>query len=320
MGEKNKNHPRDLRGWLELLKEKDDLRVVDEKVTPDGEIQEIGRQMSLREGQAVLFTNIEGHEDTWCSKLSIGSLNTFGKLAMAMGLPRDSAKPDMVARLRETLRNYVQPEIVETSPMKKNVIKEGIDIGKLPVPRWHPKSERYINSWFGAVTKDPDTGDYNMSCYGGHIVDENTIASFFARQKDWGLHFTKYCDRGEDMPVAFCYGLDPAYMIPAAVSWGHGGRKWGEFEWIGSIMGEPVPLIKCETIDLYVPAMAEIVFEGHMLCDSATYVQHGITKDKDFGKAYTDSKISPAVKIDCITHRDDPIYTGSAFGFASVGG
>ena len=57
-----------------------------------------------------------------------------------------------------------------------------------------------------------------------------------------------------------------------------------------------MPLIKCDTIDLYVPATAEIVFEGRMLCDPATYVQHAKTKDKDFGKAYTDTKISPAVK------------------------
>ena len=98
---KNKKNPsRDLRGWLDLLKEKDDLRVVDEKVAPDGEMQEIGRQMTLREGQSVLFTNIEGHEDTWCSKLSIGSLNTFGKLAMAIGLPQESSKPEMVARFK----------------------------------------------------------------------------------------------------------------------------------------------------------------------------------------------------------------------------
>ena len=63
---------RDLRGWLECLESAGDLKTVSAKVKPDGEIQEIGRQMSACGGPAVLCTNIENHEESWCSRLLIG--------------------------------------------------------------------------------------------------------------------------------------------------------------------------------------------------------------------------------------------------------
>ncbi len=79
---------RDLRGWLEKLAEEGALNVVKAKVECGGEIQEIGRQMSARKGPAVLFEHIEGHEDTWCRKLFVGSLNTFGKISRGVNIPQ----------------------------------------------------------------------------------------------------------------------------------------------------------------------------------------------------------------------------------------
>ncbi len=307
---------RDLRGWLECLDAENELKVVQAAVTPDGEVQEIARQMSARQGPAILFTNVAGHERTWCSKLFVGGLNTFGKVSLALGLPKDTPLPVTLEKMRETLRNPVQPTLVDTGPVKENVISSGIDLNEIPVPWWHPQDGgRYINMWHGVVTRDPESGEYNLGCYRGHIVEKDTIVSLLVRSQHWGRQFEKYRERGEDMPVAFVYGMHPAMMIAAGSPVTTCGA-WGEYEWIGAMMGEPLPVVKCETVDLHVPTAAEIVIEGRILHDPDTYAMEGPLKEAS-GR-YSEPAMMPVMKVGCITHRDDPIYTGSASGLAQV--
>jgi len=85
---------------------------------------------------------------------------------------------------------------------------------------------------------------------------------------------------------------------------------------MGAVRGEPVPLVKCDTVDLYVPATAEIVFEGHVLADPATYAWEGPVKEAS-GR-YQDAEMRPVIEVSHITYRDDPIYTGSAIGLAPI--
>jgi UbiD family decarboxylase len=307
---------RDLRGWLECLEAENELKVVQSAVTPDGEVQEIARQMSARQGPAILFTNVVGHEETWCSKLFVGALNTFGKVSLALGLPKETPLPVTLEKMRETLRNPVQPILVDTGPVKENIISSGIDLNQIPVPWWHPQDGgRYINMWHGVVTRDPESDEYNLGCYRGHIVDKDKIVSLLVRSQHWGRQFEKYRERGEDMPVAFVYGIHPAMMIAAGSPVTTCGA-WGEYEWIGAMMGEPLPVVKCETVDLHVPASAEIVIEGHILRDPVTYAMEGPLKEAS-GR-YSEPAMMPVMKVGCITHRDDPIYTGSASGLAPV--
>jgi len=169
--------------------------------------------------------------------------------------------------------------------------------------------------WHGVVTRDPESGEYNVGCYRGHIVDKDKIVSLLVRSQHWGRQFEKYRERGEDMPVAFVYGMDPTMMIAAGSPVTTCGA-WGEYEWIGAMTGEPLPLVKCETVDLHVPASAEIVIEGHILRDPATYAMEGPLKEAS-GR-YSEPGMMPVMKVGCITHRDDPIYTGSASGLAPV--
>lgn len=310
------NWSRDLRGWMGCLDAENELKVVQTAVNPNGEVQEIARQMSARQGPAVLFTNVVGHEKTWCTKLLVGGLNTFGKISLALGLAKHTPLPVTLERMRETLRNPVPPIPVDTGPVKENIIRGGIDLNEIPVPRWHPRDGgRYINMWHGVVTRDPESSEYNLGCYRGHIVDEDTIVSLLVRSQHWGRQFEKYRERGQDMPVAFVYGLDPAIMIAAASPVTTCGA-WGEYEWIGAMMGHPLRLVKCESIDLHVPASAEMVIEGYVLRDPATYAMEGPLKEAS-GR-YSEPAMMPVMKVGCISHRDDPIFTGSASGLAPV--
>jgi 4-hydroxy-3-polyprenylbenzoate decarboxylase len=293
-----------------------DFKTVSAKVAPDGEIQEIARQLSATGGPAVLFDNIEGHEDTWCTKLMVASLNTFGKVARALGMPPETPMPLLAGKMQQALKNPMTPIVVETGPVKENIIKDNIDINEIPVPKWHPKDGgRYINLWHGVVTKDPDTGEHNIGCYRGQIADRDTIVSLLVKSQGWGRHYAKYCERGEDMPVAFFYGVDPTLMIAAGSPLTTNG-VWGEYEWAGAMAGQSVPIVKCETHDIYVPARAEIVVEGFVSKDEKDYLQEGPFKEAS--AVYSVPELRPAMKVSCITHRDDPIFTGTATGTAPV--
>ena len=305
---------RDLRGWLTKLEKENELKTVNVKVACGGEIQEIGRQMSERKGPSVLFTNIEGHEDGWCTKLFVGSLNTVSKLALAVGLKSDAVMGDVVHRLRDTMRHPVDPIRVESGPIKQNVIVgNDIDIRAIPVPMWHPGDQgRYINLWAGIITRDPDTGEYNVGAYRGVIHDGRRIGVLLFRTQGWGQHYDKYVVRGEAMPVACVYGWDPTLMLTA----GSPVTLIDEWQWMGAIRGEPVPLIPCETVDLEVPATAELVIEGTVSPDPATFCQEGPLKE--VSGRYCNESMMPVIEVSGIMHRHDPIMVGSAIGIAPV--
>jgi UbiD family decarboxylase len=109
------------------------------------------------------------------------------------------------------------------------------------------------------------------------------------------------------MPVAFVYGYDPTLIVTA------GSPVTGpEYDLAGALRQEPVRLVKCETSDIEVPAFAEIVIEGFMSPDPATYEVEG-----PFGEGsgfYGEARKRPVVEVTCITHRNDPIYRGSLVG------
>ncbi len=103
------------------------------------------------------------------------------------------------------------------------------------------------------------------------------------------------------MPVACVYGWDPSLILTA----GSPVTIMDEWDWMGAIRGEPVPLIKCETLDLEVPATAEMVIEGLISPDPATYRQEGPLKEVTGG--YAEPSLMPVMETTCITYRDDPV-------------
>ena len=116
----------------------------------------------------------------------------------------------------------------------------------------------------GVVTKDPDTGVMNVGVYRG-MVAENQIPILMWRAQHIGHHVTAWQQGGKsEMPIAVAIGWEPSLgftggsPVPKGVC---------EYDVMGAIRGAPVDLVKCETVDLYVPATAEIVIEGYLGLD-----------------------------------------------------
>ena len=120
------------------------------------------------------------------------------------------------------------------------------------------------------ITRDPDTGVLNGGTYRGMITGKNTIGVLLAMTQGWGKHFSKYKNRGQEMPVAVVIGWDQTLISRRL----HAGQL-PEYEMAGSLRGAPVELVKCELSDLLVPASAEIVLEGFVSPDPKTYTLEG---------------------------------------------
>jgi len=295
-----------LRYWIKRLEDEGELCRINSLVDWDGEIAEIQRRNLKRQGPALLFESIKGHQDTWCSKLFCGGQATLGRTAMMMGLPKGTAQIAQVQELRKRFRNPIKPVITSNAPVKENIIASNdINLFQIPVPKWHHLDNgRYINTWGGVVTRDPKTGKHNLGVYRAAIKSRNKINVMLVAAQDWGIHYDSYRQRHESMPVAMIFGWDPSMVFTGGMH-----LSGSEYEIMGAITGEPVPLIQCETSELLVPASAEIVVEGFISPDSETYEMEG-----PYGEStgyYSIPRKRPVLEVSCITHRNNPIFRGA---------
>lgn len=303
----------DQREWIARLEEAGEVARVKAPVDWKGEIAAICRTVLNGQGPALLFEHVVGHERTWCTKLFTGSLGTPGRVALAFGRPRETSRRELADLFRRALRSGIPPTVVPTGPVKENVLRgDQIDLFQIPVPLWHPgDAGRYINTMCAVVTRDPDTGFLNVGTYRGMIANPRGIAALLLLGAGWGEHFVKYAERGQEMPVAVVYGWDPVMDICAGSQVPH---DVSEYDVMGAIRGEPAPLVKCETSDILVPASAEIVVEGFVSSDPGTFAMEG--PFGEYSGLYGEARRRPVIRVECITHRDDPVYRGSLEGVA----
>jgi UbiD family decarboxylase len=303
----------DLRECLALLDKAGELRHVTAEVDWDRELGAIARRVLEKKGPALLFEAIKGYRQGRCTKLLTGALGTRSRLALALGFPVDASNQDLVQHVMLKNRERIPPVIVRTGPVKDYVVRgNDIDQAEFPVPRWHYREGgRYIHTFSGIVTRDPDTRVMNVGIYRGMIGTRNTTPMLLIKGgQHWGQHFLEYAARGEPMPVACVIGWDPIMPFIAGSPIPAGVCEW---DVMGAYRGEPAELVRCETVDLEVPATAEIVIEGLISDDPATWELEG-----PFGEftGYVSDLPTPrpTMKITCITHRHEPIFQGCLEG------
>ncbi len=304
----------DLRGWIAHLRKEGELHDVGAEVDWNCELGTVTRRaFGNGDGPALLFSNIKDYQhNARCTQLFTGGLSNYSRVAMMFGLPKNAPITDLVQAARKAYSGRVAPVKVATGPVKENIITgDDINLYDFPVPQWHRRDGgRYINTMQGTVTRDPATGRMNVGIYRGMIGKKNTIPVLLWRPQHWGQDFAKYTGKGEEMPVAFIYGWEPCLPfcasspVPPDVS---------EYEVMGALRGAPVELVDCETVPLQVPASAEIVIEGWISPDPATFEMEG-----PFGE-YTgyfggDQALKHKVRVTAITHRDKPIFRGTLEG------
>lgn len=305
---------KDLREWMDKLEREEELKRIKAEINWDREIGAITRKVSNREGTALLFENIKDYKGTPIKKLFTNGLGSRSRIAMALGMDKEASYKEIVKTMKERTKKPLDSVIVHQGPVKENIIKgDEIDLYKIPVPKWHHlDGGRYINTSCEVVTRDPETRELNVGTYRGMIVAKDEIAVLLAFTQHWGFHFSKYRERGEDMPVAVVYGWDPCLLIASSTPVQHIGIC-SEYEICGAMRQEPVELIKCETNDILVPAWAEIVVEGRISPKPETFKMEGpFGEYPGYYGGFRSPK--PVIKVDCITYRDGGIFRGNLEG------
>jgi UbiD family decarboxylase len=301
----------DLREWISKLEAEGELARIKTEVDWDLEIGGITREVADRKGPALVFENIKDCKRTICTKLFANSLGSFSRIALMLGLSKDTPYREVIKVWRERTKKPIKPVIVDRGPCKENILKgDDVDLFQLPVPHWQKRDcGRYISTFDGVITKDPDTGWENVGVYRKVIHDKNSTSTSVAQGQHIWMHWRKYRRKGQNMPLAVAIGWDQVLPAVAAAPVPQGIDEW---DVMGALRQKPVELVKCETVDLHVPASCEIVLEGEVLTDVKTFKNCG-----PFGEYtgyYGLPSMRPIFKVNCITFRKDPIFQGTMEG------
>src|SRR5262249_22407906 len=185
----------DLRGWIAALKAAGEFREIDAQV--DWNI-ELGTILRLAQGPgtgpALMFNNIKDYNrpDSRCRRVFGGGLASHRRVAMMLGLPPDTHPRELVKLGRTILNERIPPKIVNDGPVKQNVITgRDIDLDAFPTPYWNRlDGGRYLITYAGVVTKDPETDVMNVGIYRGMVAGRDQIPILMWRAPPIGPHLS----------------------------------------------------------------------------------------------------------------------------------
>jgi 4-hydroxy-3-polyprenylbenzoate decarboxylase len=298
-----------------------DLRVFLTEVKAAGELEEIsGAHWNLEIGAltelfaeqaptpALLFDGIPHYPKG--RRVLSNVLFSPLRQSLALGVAPDLRGIPLVQAVKGKLAELklMAPHEVKDAPVMQNVVRGvDVDVQKFPAPHWHEKDGgRYIGTFDGVISRDPDSGYVNVGTYRVQVHDEKTVGLWIIPGKHGNLIAQKYWSKGEDCPFLIACGVPPSMLLASAV-----GIPWdtSEYDFLGGLLGASIPVVRGEATGLPLPANAEIVLEGF-----APPPEKASRPEGPFGEwpgYYASGTIDrPVVNVSTIYHRDDPIITG----------
>jgi len=220
--------------------------------------------------------------------------------ATALGVEPDAINDALI----RACRNPLPPRMVEQASCQEVVITgKALRLSILPIPVWTPGKDVGPYLTTNTVTRDHDTGIQNMGVYRSQVRDETNIVSNLAPGRQGYINTLTWTDKGKPAPIAWVIAAPPAVHLATVANLPYGAD---EIDIAGGMLGAPVDMVKCKTIDLRVPADAEIVIEGE--------IHPGETDmEGPFGEFAGYMGLverRPVVRVTAITHRRNPIFYG----------
>jgi 4-hydroxy-3-polyprenylbenzoate decarboxylase len=257
---------------------------------------------------ALLFDGIADYPDG--RRVLSNVLYSPLRQSLALGVSPDLSGIALVQAVKARLAELKQipPEAEKNPPVLQNVLQgNDVDVEKFPAPQWHEKDGgRYIGTFDAVICRDPESGYINVGTYRVQIHDEKTVGLWVIPGKHGNLIAQKYWSKGEDCPLLIACGMPPSMVLASAV-----GIPWGmsEYDFLGGLLGCPIPIVNGKATGLPMPANAEVVLEGF-----APPPEKASQPEGPFGEwpgYYASGTIDrPVVRVSAIYHRDDPIITG----------
>jgi 4-hydroxy-3-polyprenylbenzoate decarboxylase len=321
-----------LQSFTKYLEKIGQLKKIKTPVSTNLEITEIQSRVIAKGGPALLFENVNNENN---KKFNIPILvNLFGTVErIALGIKR---KPNELRKLGEMLAFLRQPKppeglkeafnmipliksaiamkprLVEKAPCQEVVLtKDEIDLNSLPIQNCWPNEPAPLITWPIVITKgsgEDQRDKTNLGIYRMQVIDKDTTLMRWLRHRGGAGQYMRWKNKyGTPFPAAVVIGTDPATIISAVMPV---PDNLSEYQFSGLLRGEKLPIVKCKTVPLHVPANAEIILEGHVL----------INEDKDEGPYgdhtgyYNSVEKFPIFKVSAITMRKSPIYLSTYTG------
>jgi 4-hydroxy-3-polyprenylbenzoate decarboxylase len=313
---------RDLRDFIRKLDQAGELKRITAEVDPVLEITEITDRVTKAGGPALLFEHPKGSK----IPLLINMLGSERRLNLALEVEKLSDVADrinsylalqspqglmdklkMLPKLAEIGAFF--PKTVKSGPCKEVIRKDNFSLHEFPVLKCWPQDGGRFITWPLVITKNPETGKRNVGLYRMQVEGDRETGMHWQTQKHGAEHFrrARALSREGKIEVAVAIGSDPVTCIAGALPI---PPDLDEMMFAGFLRREPVEMVPCETVDLEVPANAEIVLEGTVdLNEFRTEGPFG-----DHTGYYSLEGEYPVFRVHCITQRKDPIYLTTIVG------
>lgn len=313
---------RDFQHFLSVLESRGELKRIAYPLDPVLEVTEVADRVMKSNGPALLVDKPKGYD----IPIAINVFGSRGRMSLALGVDdfeqiayeiEELLKPELPESLLDKLAMLpklarlkdLPPKRVRGDGLCQQVVYMGedVNIDKLPhLKCWPQDGGRYITLPL-VFTHDPNTGKRNVGMYRIQVLDGKTCAMHWQLHKVGAEHHRMAEERGQPIQVAVALGGDPALTYAATAPLPPG---IDEMLFAGFLRKQPVELVKCKTIDVWVPADAEIVMEG--------IVNPGErTMEGPFGDHtgyYSLADLYPVLHVTALTHRRNPVYPATIVG------
>ena len=317
--------PRDLRGFIQQLEAKGQLRRITAPVDTDLEIAEIAQRMLQCGGPGLLFENVKGSpypvavnlmgtvdRITWAMNMeSVDELEAMGKKLALLYQPRPPKKIKQAFDLGKVLFDVLKakPDLDLFPVCQQIILKDDeVDLNQIPMLKVYPGDAGKVVTLGLMITKDPETKIPNIGVYRLQLQDKNTMTVQWLSVRGATRHLRKAAEMGKSLEVAVAIGVDPIVIMAAATPLPLDMSEW---LFAGLYSGSGIHLAKCKTVDLEVPANSEFVLEG-TITPGETAIDGPAGDHMGYYGPVREN--APLVRFHCMTHRKNPIYMTSFSG------
>jgi 4-hydroxy-3-polyprenylbenzoate decarboxylase len=302
---------KDLREFLGVLERHGKLTRITKPLRKETEIGPLMwlqyRGLAEAEWKSFLFEKvIDVKGRSYEPKVLIGPY-AASREVFALGM---MCKPEEInEKWARSMAHPIEPVEVKEAPVQEVVMQgDKLDASWLPLVVDEPGFSGTARTTTQFITKDPDSGIRNVGHYSAHLRGKKKMFFGVGHGQGAYVHWQKCKAKGKPLELAIVIGATPniSYVSSAKVSY-----DIDELTLAGGIAGESVPLVKCKTVDLEVPATAEIVIEGVAVMDRMEpYTAYG-----DYPGYMFKADYCPNFEVTCLTHRKDPIFVTHLVGY-----
>jgi 2,5-furandicarboxylate decarboxylase 1 len=290
----------DMREFLGMLEERGDLLRISDEVDWEYEAVDLTRQTSDVDGPALLFEKVRD-SDVPCLS---GIFAAKRRVAWALEVDED----DLFEVYREREKVSLPAQMTDEAPCQEVVLTgDDIDLYRLPILRHYElDGGRYITAAL-QVANDPESGTRNVSIHRMLLLGKNRLSVYAPPGRQLRTIIERHAERGGAAEIASVFAAEPATQIASQARAPYGVD---EFDIAGGLRGEPITLTRCATIDVAVPASAEMVIEGRIIPGE-------MVDDGPFGEypgTYSSPKPAPVLEVTAITMRRDGMYQNTLTG------